>query len=188
MALTASERLNTNKAATVIGGHNYTGPHRRRGQETKMVFAVKDRDLTAPPGGPTEGDHYLMPATGGPSGAWAGFANGSLAAYHGGLWVNFAAIEGMVVDIADEDIQLRYDGANWRKHGSTRTIQTVGDGTNTIDVAGVLHPNGTLVLIDGAPILPAQITSITPDSPAQGQTRVVFTFNVAAANDVIFFG
>ena len=188
MALTAARRLNTQYADTVIGGHNYTGALRRRGQEAKYHFAVKDRDLLNPPGGPVEGDHYLMPATGAPAGAWAGFANGSLAAYHSGAWVNFAAAEGMLADIADEDIVLRYSGALWRKMFPAQYASTVGNGTNTIDVALDLNPAGVLVWIDGGLMLPAQITSVTPGTPAQGQTRVVFTFNIAAANAVVFLG
>ena len=114
MALTHSERLNTQYPARVIGGHNYTGPLTRRGQEAKLVFAVIDRDLLAPPGSPAEGDHYIMPATGSPTGAWAGFTNNSLAAYHAGAWVNFAAAEGMLADIADEDIVIRFATTEWR--------------------------------------------------------------------------
>jgi hypothetical protein len=45
--------------------------------------SVLDRDLTAPPGSPAEGDCYLV-ATGG-TGDWSGH-DGDLAAYQGGAW------------------------------------------------------------------------------------------------------
>lgn len=188
MALSSAERLNSLRATTVIGGHNYTGPLRRRGQEVKYIVAAIDRDLLTPPVGPAEGDHYLLPASGVLLGGWAGFANGSLVSYHSGAWVNFAATEGMRVDILDEDIEMRFTGAAWRKVSPQKTYETVGDGSNTIDVAGALNTTGCLVIINGAAILPSQITSITQDTPAQGQTRIVFTFNVAAVDSVLILG
>lgn len=64
----------------------------------------------------------------------------------------------------------------------------VGDGTATLDIARVIDPTACEIKIDGAIILPSQITSITPNTPGDGQTRIVFSFNVTAANVVVVSG
>ncbi len=49
-----------------------------------MLKGVIDKDLTAPPGSPTEGDSYLI-ASSAPTGAWAGMGK-RIAIYWGGAW------------------------------------------------------------------------------------------------------
>jgi hypothetical protein len=49
--------------------------------------AVKDKDLTAPPSAPAEGDRYIVAAA--PTGAWAGKAT-NIAAWQDGIWRFYA--------------------------------------------------------------------------------------------------
>ena len=61
---------------------------------------VKDKDLSAPPGGESKGDRYIVKATG--SGAWVDQSN-NIATYNGATWDFTPATEGMIVWINDED-------------------------------------------------------------------------------------
>lgn len=56
-----------------------------------VQLAAKDRDLTAPPGAPAEGDRYIVAAA--PTGAWAGQA-GKIAIYQDGGWSFLTPREG----------------------------------------------------------------------------------------------
>lgn len=71
---------------------------------------VEDRDLTAPPGSPAEGDIYIVAASG--TGDWAG-EDGKLAHYVGGAWAFYAPAEGWRVWLKDEGVEARYTGSAW---------------------------------------------------------------------------
>jgi hypothetical protein len=71
--------------------------------------AVIDKDDTAPPGSPADGDMYIV-ASGG-SGAWSGH-DGEIAYYRSG-WVFREPREGYTVWVSDEDLHYTYDGAAW---------------------------------------------------------------------------
>lgn len=70
---------------------------------------ILDRDLTAPPGGETNGDVYLVAATA--TGAWAS-QDGKLAGYMDG-WLFQAVKKGMVAYVEDEDIWIGWNGSAW---------------------------------------------------------------------------
>jgi len=78
-------------------------------------LAVLDRDLTAPPGGSSDGDCYLV-ATGG-SGDWAG-QDGKIASYADGAWEFFPAVLGMLALIADEGTIAVYTVLGWQDYGA----------------------------------------------------------------------
>lgn len=69
-------------------------------------------------------------------------------------------------------------------------VMGVGDGTAVVDVARVLPSNKNRIMahVSGTPIYPAQITSIVPNSPASGQSRITFAFNVTLSADVMIWG
>lgn len=69
-------------------------------------IAVIDRDLTAPPGGESDGDVYLVATS--PTGDWAG-QGGKLAAFYSG-WIFQTINAGMQLYIIDEDLLLLWDG------------------------------------------------------------------------------
>ncbi|MEC3860141.1 DUF2793 domain-containing protein [Mesobacterium sp. TK19101] len=75
-----------------------------------VQLSVKDRDLTAPPASPAEGDRYIV-ATGA-TGAWAGW-DGDVALFSGGAWVRLAPQTGWRVWIEDEAVLLVFDGTSW---------------------------------------------------------------------------
>ena len=73
-------------------------------------LAVKDRDLTAPPASPANGDSYIVgPAA---TGAWAG-KDGQVAVWDGAAWVFGVPREGWLATIDDEDVLVRYLGTAW---------------------------------------------------------------------------
>jgi len=95
-----------------------------------VQLSVKDRDLTAPPGAPAEGDRYVVAA--GPSGAWAGQAT-RIAVWQGGAWNFRIPREGWRVWVDDENALLIFDGAAWVDVGSAikvlQNLTLLGIGT-----------------------------------------------------------
>ncbi len=75
-----------------------------------VQLAVKDKDLTTPPGSPNDGDRYIV----GPSatGDWAS-EDGNIAAYQDGVWVFYDPREGWLTWIDDENELYAYDGSSW---------------------------------------------------------------------------
>lgn len=92
-----------------------------RALDTVVQLAVLDRDLTAPPGSPSDGDRYLVAS--GASGAWAD-KDFNIAAWQDGAWAFHVPRPGWIAWVADESRALLYDGTAWR------------------DLAGSISPNG----------------------------------------------
>ena len=63
--------------------------------------SVVDRNLTAPPGSPTEGDIYIPAATA--TGVWASHEN-ELAQYRNAAWVFVEPQAGYIAWVQDEEI------------------------------------------------------------------------------------
>jgi len=80
-----------------------------------VQLSVKDRDLTAPPGGEAEGDRYIPAAAA--TGAWAG-QEGNIAHFVDGAYEFYTPKEGWRCWVDDEDVALVHDGANWIADGS----------------------------------------------------------------------
>lgn len=77
-------------------------------------LSVKDRDLSTPPGSPTEGDCYYVKATG--LSAWAGH-DGQIAIWHNSAWIYFTIREGWRIWIDDEDLEVVYNGTLFSGQG-----------------------------------------------------------------------
>ncbi len=74
-----------------------------------VQLKVIDRDLTAPPASPAEGECYIVAFSG--TGAWAGW-DGDVALFTGGAWLRLAPQEGWRVWIKDEGaLGVRMGGA-----------------------------------------------------------------------------
>lgn len=75
-------------------------------------LSVKDRNLTAPPGSPANGDTYIVAAS--PTGAWAGKA-GQVAVYDSAAlaWVFGVPRTGWVCFIEDEAKLAAFYGGAW---------------------------------------------------------------------------
>lgn len=71
---------------------------------------VIDKDLTAPPGGETEGDAYIV--GGSATGAWSGHDD-DIAVYHNSAWIFRTPEEGWFVFVRDENKYYTFDGAAW---------------------------------------------------------------------------
>ena len=75
-----------------------------------VQLSVLDRDLTAPPGSPADGDRYIV-ASGG-TGDWAGW-DLNVALFTDGAWLRLPPRTGWRAWVEDEDLLLVYDGAAW---------------------------------------------------------------------------
>jgi len=78
--------------------------------DTLVQLAILDRDLTAPPGSPAEGQRWIVKAT--PTGAWAGHAN-HIAAWQDGGWVFCAPKIGWFAFVIDEGALVAWNGSAW---------------------------------------------------------------------------
>jgi hypothetical protein len=78
--------------------------------DTLTQLSVIDRDLTAPPGSPAEGDAYI-PASGA-TGDWDDF-DLNVALFTDGQWIKLTPRIGWRCWIEDEDILAVFDGADW---------------------------------------------------------------------------
>jgi hypothetical protein len=99
--------------------------------------SVADRNLSAPPGTPAEGDCYIVAA--GATGAWVG-REGEIAAYQDGTWAFYAPREGWIAWIADEDLLCAWDGTDWIAACDLNPTPLVGvnataDATNRLTVS-----------------------------------------------------
>ena len=81
-----------------------------RALDAVVHLAVLDRDASAPPPSPAEGDRYIVGPS--PSGAWTGHA-GKIAAWQDGAWMTYPAAEGWLAWIADEATLTVFDGSGW---------------------------------------------------------------------------
>lgn len=73
-------------------------------------LSVKDRDLTAPPGGPAAGDSYIVGAAA--TGAWATH-DGKVAVWSGSAWVFGTPRIGWVAYLEDEEKLTAYKAGGW---------------------------------------------------------------------------
>jgi hypothetical protein len=102
---------------------------------------VVDRDLSAPPVSPTEGDVYFVADT--PTGNWASHA-GQLAAFQDGAWSFQNLRAGHVIWLEDETVLCVWDGTGWLDYapatGINESVAKLGvnataDATNKLSVA-----------------------------------------------------
>jgi len=92
-----------------------------------VLLSIEDRDLTTPPGGESNGDCYLVKATG--TGAWAGH-DGEIAIYYDG-WLFATVEEGWRLWIRDENLFVIYNGSTWGEVGTSGIVEGI-----TIDFDG----------------------------------------------------
>ncbi|HEY4941651.1 MAG TPA: DUF2793 domain-containing protein [Rhizomicrobium sp.] len=114
-----------------------------------LVFArLLDRDLSAPPSSPADGDTYLVKATA--SGAWTG-QNGRIAYAADGAWRFYAPFTGLAAYVVDENVLIVFTGSAWVDYASILAFQnlpllgvnTTADTTNKLAVksAALLFDN-----------------------------------------------
>jgi hypothetical protein len=88
-----------------------------------------DRDLTAPPATPSDGDAYLVKATA--TDDWAG-QDGKIAFCLDGDWRFYAPFAGLVALVADENKFIAFDGTSWNDYAAYIPLDNVAQlGVNT---------------------------------------------------------
>lgn len=101
-------------------------------------LAVTSASLSAEPLSPAEGEAYILPAN--HSGAaWGGFADGAIAAFQDGAWIEIAPAEGWRAWVADADQFVVFDGTAWIEisGGEAKAkfgVNTAPDPTNRLAV------------------------------------------------------
>ena len=85
--------------------------------DTLVQASVKDKDLTAPPVSPAEGDCYIVAGAGGTAtGAWTGW-DGRIARVIDGEWRSYlpgaGSGEGWLVYVQDEQTIYVFNGTAW---------------------------------------------------------------------------
>ncbi len=78
--------------------------------DTLVQLAVLDRDLTAPPGSPVEGQRWIVKT--GATGAWASHVN-AVAAWQDGAWQFSTPRIGWLAYVVDESALLAWNGSAW---------------------------------------------------------------------------
>ena len=108
-----------------------------------------DRDLSAPPGSVSDGDTYLVKATG--SGDWTG-QSGRIAFAVDGAWRFYPPYTGLIAYVVDEAKLLVFDGTAWNDVASLLTLQNVSlVGINTsADATNKLAVKSSALLFDNA--------------------------------------
>jgi len=135
-----------------------------------------DRDLSAPPSSPADGDSYLVAATG--SGTWLG-QDGKIAYCADGGWRFYAPFPGLVAYVADESALILFDGSGWIDYGSMIAAQNVPHiGVNTTaDSVNKLSVQSEAALFAGLP---------TTDG-GSGDMRVAVSKQSAANTATVLF-
>jgi len=106
-----------------------------------------DRDLSAPPPSPNDGDTYLVNATA--TGDWTG-QDGRIAFAVDGAWRFYEPYAGLITYVADETKLIVFDGTNWIDFVSLLAFQNIPEiGINTsADTTNRLAVKSTAVLFD----------------------------------------
>ena len=81
-----------------------------------------DRDLTAPPPSPADGDAYLVKATA--TGDWTG-QDGNIAFAVDGAWRFYAPYAGLIAYVTDEATLIVFDGTAWVDFVSLLSFQDI---------------------------------------------------------------
>ncbi len=105
-----------------------------RALDAIVQLSVEDRDLTAPPSSPADGDRYIVAMSA--SGDWTG-KDGQIAAWQDAAWMFYVPQEGWLAWIADEAMLLAFDGSVWNEvsggAGSANPTSLVGINTTASD-------------------------------------------------------
>ena len=115
-----------------------------------LLFArFLDRDLTAPPASPADGDTYLIAATA--TGDWAG-KDGQIAYASDGAWRFAAPFTGLAAFVVDEAKLIVFTGSAWADYASILSLQNVPLlGVNTTaDATNKLAAKSAAILFDNA--------------------------------------
>lgn len=94
-----------------------------------VQLACLDKDLTAPPANPAEGDRYLVAAAS-PTGAWTGLS-GQIVRFTDGVWIGAVPANGWRAYLIDEKALYVFDGRSWASLSAPSSGPTDRLGVNT---------------------------------------------------------
>lgn len=121
---------------------------------------IIDRDLSTPPGSPSNGDLYIVAATG--TGDWAG-QDGNLAFYYDG-WTFITPFEGFNAWVDDEERQIVYSDNAFREATTSLSFGVSSPAVTTDQIILSNTDAGTLKLVDsetdGAFVLLPQASTV----------------------------
>jgi len=87
-----------------------------RALDALVHLSVQDRDLASPPDEPEDGARWLVAADA--EGEWTGHDQ-EIAAWQNVGWLFYAPRAGWLCHVADENVLLVHDGADWREAGAS---------------------------------------------------------------------
>jgi len=94
----------------------------QRQADALMALEVQSDALSAPPGGETDGQAWIISGTA--TGAWAGFAAGSLALYLNGAWTNKTPTGGQTAFVKNQKAWYGYSSQESAWHPLQRIWST----------------------------------------------------------------
>lgn len=124
---------------------------------------VLDKDLTAPPGGESEGDTYIV--GGSATGAWSG-QDDDLAVYFYGTWYFVTPWKGFTVYVDDESAEYRWGGSSWGDTAST-ILSDNNTWTGTQDFQGSASVTGGALNVGKADTTAATV-NLYPNNAGTG--------------------
>ncbi|MBO0663364.1 DUF2793 domain-containing protein [Jiella sp. MQZ9-1] len=136
-------------------------------------LAVLDRDQSAPPASPTEGDRHIVAAN--PSGDWSGHAS-EIAAWQDGAWLFLTPQIGWRAWLAKEANLLVFDGNDWTPALLTPDMLSTGTLTR-LGVNTAADDDNRLAAKTSAVLLSHD------DVSGSGNGSVLGTFNKAATGN-----
>jgi hypothetical protein len=119
--------------------------------DTLVQASVIDKDLSAPPVSPSEGDCYIVAATG--TGDWAGWDN-RIARFIDGEWRSYLPGagdgEGWLVYVQDEDALYVFTGSAWQPFAFSggKGADVASAATLSLGAGGYFHITGTTTITD----------------------------------------
>lgn len=142
-----------------------------------VQLSVESRTQTAQPGGPSEGDAYLLPASA-TGGDWSAHAEHALVYFQDGAWRAVTPWPGLIAHIRDEGALAVFDGAGWVNLGAL--ITALG---NLAELGVGTSPDANNPF--AAKLNAALWTALTTGEGGSGDLR--FTINKEAAGNTAAF-
>lgn len=99
--------------------------------DAAVNLTVQDRDLTSPPGSPSEGDAYIVADSA--TGDWSG-EDGNIAVYVNTAWAFIDPGEGWRCWVTDEHVDLVRRNGAWVALSRGETVQALGSVSGAVEV------------------------------------------------------